>query len=40
MPLPSWLELTVGLIAIIAAFAFFVWSAIGIERPRKKPKQR
>ena len=40
MPLPGWLELTIGLIAIVAAFAFFVWSAVQVERPRRKPKQR
>ena len=39
MPLPGWVELAVALIATVAAHVFFVWSALQVDRPRKKPRR-
>ena len=40
MPIRGGVELTVALIATIAALALFVWSATQVDRPRKKPRRR
>jgi hypothetical protein len=33
-------ELAIALIAIAAAFGFFVWAAFQLDWPRKKPPRR